>query len=242
MKYKYIIISGLASNEEEDMLKLRKYASKGWILDSISYGFFYKLKKDVPQDIIYTIDYQNNVTEDYYLIFKQAGWNHVTSIENKIHIFSAPKGTTSIYSDSETELNKYNKIRIKTKKGVIFSSIISILFLLIIFPSILISKLLFITILLLFMVNIIILIFNLIPYLSYSDRIKQLKINESYKEHSNNKLLKIYIFGTILASIAFLINLVTKKHISIFLIIITMYMFYLSFKSLNTIHKKDNID
>ena len=92
------------------------------------------------------------------------------------------------------------------------------------------------------MVNIIILIFNLIPYLSYSDRIKQLKINESYKEHSNNKLLKIYIFGTILASIAFLINLVTKKHISIFLIIITMYMFYLSFKSLNTIHKKDNID
>ncbi|MPN33983.1 hypothetical protein SDC9_181475 [bioreactor metagenome] len=40
------------------MEKLKKYASQGWILEGIIGGFFYKLKNDKPQDIIYSLDYQ----------------------------------------------------------------------------------------------------------------------------------------------------------------------------------------
>ena len=231
MKYKYIMIRGLASNEEQDMLKLSEYAGKGWILESISCGFFYKLRKDVPQDLIFTLDYQSNITEDYYLILKQAGWKHVTTIGDEIYIFSASSGTPAIYSDSETELDKYTKIKIKTKKGAIYSFIIGILLILSIIPSVLISKPLFIAIEVLLMIDIIVLIFNLIPYLSYSNRIKQIKINGKYTGRNDNKLWKLYVFAAILFLISLLINAVNKEDLSIFDIIMTLYMFYLSFNS-----------
>lgn len=231
MKYKYIMISGLASNEEQDMLKLSEYASKGWILESISYGFFYKLRKDVPQDLTFTIDYQSNITEDYYLILEQAGWKLVTTIQGEIHIFSAPSGTPALYSDSETEIDKYTKIKLETKKGVICSFFISILLILSIIPSILISKPLFIAIELLLMIDIVILIFNLIPYLSYSDRIKQIKINGKYTGPNYNKLWKLAVFATILGLISLLLDAVIKERLSIPFIIWTLYMFYLSIDS-----------
>jgi len=231
MKYKYIIIMGLASNEEQDMLKLSEYAGKGWILESISCGFFYKLRKDVPQDLIFTLDYQNNITEDYYSILKEAGWKHVTTIEDEIYIFSAPSGTPSIYSDSETELAKYTKIKIETKKGAIYSFIISILLILLIIPSVLISKPLFIAIEILLMIDIIVLIFNIIPYLSYSNRIKQIKINGKYVGRNDNKSWKLHVFVAILCLISLLMDVVNKEDLSIFIIIMALYMFYLIFNS-----------
>ena len=42
MRNKYIIISGLAFSEETDLEKLHKYAKEGWLLESITGGFFYK--------------------------------------------------------------------------------------------------------------------------------------------------------------------------------------------------------
>lgn len=246
MKYKYLMISGLASNEEQDMLKLSEYTAKGWILESISYGFFYKLRKDVPQDLIYTLDYQNNASEDYYLILKQAGWKHVTTTKDEIHIFSAPSGTPAIYSDSETELYKYTKIKIQTKKGIIYSFIISILLTLSLIPSVLISRSLFNVILVLFTIDITILIFNLIPYLSYSDRIKQIKANGKYTGRNNNKFWKLYVFATILCLISLLINVLNKEQPSILFIIITLYMLYLSINSYKNnkknIESKNNVE
>lgn len=57
MKNKYVMIGGFAFSEESDMEKLRNYAKKGWILERVVGGFFYKLRKDEPQDIIYSLDY-----------------------------------------------------------------------------------------------------------------------------------------------------------------------------------------
>lgn len=231
MKYKYVMISGLASNEEQDMLRLSEYASKGWILESISYGFFYRLREDEPQDLIFTIDYQSNVNEDYYLILEQSGWKHVANIENEIHIFSAKKGTPQIYSDSETELDKYTKVKIQTKKGMIYSFIVSILLTLSLIPAMLISKLLFTTVLVLLMIDVVIFTFNLIPYLSYSNRIKQIKIYGKYIQKDENKSWKLYFFATILCLIALLINIINKEYLSVPLSIITLYMFYLGLSS-----------
>jgi len=55
MKSKYVMISGLAFSEEGDMEKLKNYASQGWILEDIVGGFFYKLRKDKPQNIVYNL-------------------------------------------------------------------------------------------------------------------------------------------------------------------------------------------
>jgi len=110
MKSKYVMISGLAFSEESDMERLKKYASQGWILEDIIGGFFYKLKKDKPQDIVYNLDYQTDANEEYLTIFKEAGWKLVVSVEKQMHIFSAQAGTKPIYSDCESEIDKYTRI------------------------------------------------------------------------------------------------------------------------------------
>ncbi|KGM93079.1 hypothetical protein IRP63_15440 (plasmid) [Clostridium botulinum] len=83
-------------------------------------------------------------------------------------------------------------------------------------------------------IDTIIFIYNLSPYLSYSDRIKQIKINGKYTGPNYKKSLKLSIFAAILSLISLLITAVTKERLSrpsIIITIITFYMFYLSFKS-----------
>ncbi|MPM60484.1 hypothetical protein SDC9_107335 [bioreactor metagenome] len=81
------MINGLAFSEESDMEKLKDYASQGWILEDIVGGFFYKLRKDRPQNIVYSLDYQLDADGEYFTIFKEAGWKLVLSINKQMHIF-----------------------------------------------------------------------------------------------------------------------------------------------------------
>lgn len=104
MKSKYVMIGGFALSEENDMEKFKNYASQGQILEDIIGGLFYKLKKDKPQDIVYSLDYQLEANEEYFSLFKEAGWELVLSIGNQMHIFSSQAGTKPIYSDCESEV------------------------------------------------------------------------------------------------------------------------------------------
>ncbi|CDM69061.1 putative membrane protein [Clostridium bornimense] len=208
MKNKYVGISGLAFNEEEDMKKLSEYAKEGWLLDSIVGGFFYKLRKDTPRNIIYSLDYQDNADEEYFSIFKEAGWELVVSIGNKMNIFSAPAGTKSIYSDLDTEIDKYLLMEYKCKKGVVVSSIIAVILTLSIIVSMAIIRPIFFFLVVLFMADIIVLIFNLMPYLAYKARIKNLNGNSSIL--SNKNFWKLHLIVGILF-IIFTIEGVLKK-------------------------------
>ena len=69
MKNKYVAIRGLAFSENSEMEKLSKYAREGWLLEDIVCGFFYKLRKGKPQNIVYSLDYQSNADEEYFSIF-----------------------------------------------------------------------------------------------------------------------------------------------------------------------------
>lgn len=174
MKNKYVIISGFAFSEETDLEKLNRYAKEGWLLESIIGGFFYKLKKDKPQDIIYSLDYQRAADEEYFNIFKEAGWNQVVSIGNYIHIFSAQAGTKPIYSDKESEIDKYTRIRNTTKKGSIYSLIIGLILLGMSTISLIAIKSVFLLLQGLFLINLIVFIFNFMPYVAYNNRIKKI--------------------------------------------------------------------
>lgn len=175
MKSKYVMISGLAFSEEGDMEKLKNYASQGWILEGIVGGFFYKLRKDKPQNIVYNLDYQTETNEEYFTIFKEAGWNLVVSIENYMHVFSAQSGTKPIYSDCESEIDKYTSIRNRTRKGTLYSLIIAIALLGLLVVSLIVIKPIFLIILGLLIIDIFIFVFNFMPYLAYNSRIKQIK-------------------------------------------------------------------
>lgn len=175
MKSKYVMIRGFAFSEEDDMEKLKKYASQGWILEDIVGGFFYKLRKDKPQNIIYSVDYQADTNKEYFSMFKEAGWKLVVSINKYMHIFSAQVGTKPIYSDCESEIDKYTSIRNATRKGTLYSLMIAIALIGLLVVSLMIIKPIFLIILGLLMIDIIIFAFNFMPYLAYSSRIKQIK-------------------------------------------------------------------
>ena len=223
MKNKYVKINGLAFSEESDMEKLQKYARKGWILESIVGGFFYKLRKDKPQNIIYNLDYQTEANAEYFAIFKEAGWEIVVSIGNYMHIFSAQAGTKPIYTDCESEIDKYTSIRDLTRKGALYSSILGIPIIgLLVVSLIEINPIYFIFLgLLIIDLFVFVFVFNFMPFLSYNSRIKKLKKDGTRKDKkiSNKTWWKInVVFGIIILAFG-IIDLINKNYFAILLII-----------------------
>lgn len=235
MKYKYIINSGLAFNEESDMKKLENYARQGWILKSIIGGVLYKFKKSKPQEIIYTVDYQIDVNEEYFNIFKEAGWNHILSIENQIHIFSAKSGTRPIYSDLNSEIQKYINIREKVKKWIFSLLIMAFLFIPLIF-----IKQIFLIIVGLLIIDICMLTLNIMMYISYNNKINKLKNNEDYTTMliKNKTLWKINLMLGSLFMYLGMSSLIKKNFLGIFFIIIGIIDLYSALK----LFKKDKIN
>ncbi|NMM65975.1 DUF2812 domain-containing protein [Clostridium sp. P21] len=130
---KYVMSKGLGFAEYVEMQMLSEYASKGWIL--CKFGFLgYKLKKGTPQKLQYSLDYRNNADKEYFSYFKEAGWHHVCSMLNVIHIFSAPEGTKPIYTDINTESEKYMSqykcIKVMVVPLLLFSALFFVLVLL----------------------------------------------------------------------------------------------------------------
>ncbi|GAA0725269.1 hypothetical protein GCM10008905_20340 [Clostridium malenominatum] len=222
MKSKYVMISGFAFSEESDMEKLKNYARQGWILEDIVGGFFYKLKKDKPQDIVYSLDYQMEADEEYFTLFKEAGWDLVISIGNQMHIFSAPTGTKPIYSDSQSEIDKYTSIRNGTRRGTLYSLIIAVVLIGLLTLSVIFIRPIFLIILGLLIIDMVVFVFNFMPYLMYNSRIRQIKkYGKCNSETMNSKSLwKVNAFTGAGFLALGILNLIDKKYFAIFFIIL----------------------
>lgn len=230
MKSKYVMIGGFAFTEESDMKKLKNYAKEGWILEGIVGGFFYKLRKAEPQNIVYSLDYQSEASEEYFAIFKEAGWTPVVSVENQMYIFSAQEGTKPIYSDSKTEVDKYINMRNQMKKGVITSLIIGIVllvFLNLVIP-ITVKKSIFMIlmglILLLMLLDFILFICSVMTYIAYSSRVKQMKKYGKCNGEliSSKTLWKIYLFSGLGLLIVGISDLQDKEGWGVFWLILSI--------------------
>lgn len=175
-KTKYVPSGGLAFFEEKDMKKLSNYAKEGWILEDFAL-LGYKLRKGKPMNIEYSLDYQKQADEEYFLIFKEAGWSHVCSVGDEIHLFSAPTGTKPIYSDKPTTIEKYEREKKQMGKTALPLFISTFVFLLLSLlskygwlPDI-IGTIMWI----LGTISLVILIFPGLPYISYLFRLNKLK-------------------------------------------------------------------
>lgn len=240
MKRKYVMIRGLAFSEEDDMEKLKNYASQGWILEDIVWGFFYKLRKDKPQNIVYNLDYQTETNEEYFTMFKEAGWKLVVSIENYMHIFSAQVGTKPIYSDCESEIDKYTSIRNTTRKGILYSLIIAIALMGLLVVSLMVIKSIFLIILGLLIIDIFIFVFNFMPYLAYNSRIKQIKkYGKCNSKAIDNKISwKLYAIAGVLWLAIGIWHLIGKLYFSAVFFIIFGAFFIFSSSSYFKKYKK----
>ncbi|MFQ6391700.1 DUF2812 domain-containing protein [Priestia aryabhattai] len=175
-KTKYIMSGGTAFSEEKDLKKLSDYAKKGWVLDRFAL-FGYKLKKVEPQEIQYSMDFQPDADEEYFMYFEEAGWSHVCSVGNQIHIFSASMRIKPIYSDKATTIERYEREKKQMGKAALITLTISVVFLLFNLmssygwlPAVVgnISEILLI-------ISIIILIFPGLPYLSYLHKLNKMR-------------------------------------------------------------------
>ena len=107
---KYVSSGGLAFTEHKDMKKLSRWAAKGWHLDSFAF-LGYRLRKGEPKHAAYCVDYNSvkaDDMEEYEELFEAGGWTRVCSSGN-IHVFTAPEGTKPIYTDKETNYEKYRQ-------------------------------------------------------------------------------------------------------------------------------------
>lgn len=225
------MINGLAFSEESDMEKLKNYASQGWILEDIVGGFFYKLRKDKPQNIVYNLDYQTETNEEYFTIFKEAGWKLVVSVENYMHIFSAQAGTKPIYSDCESEIDKYTSIRNRTRKGTLYSLILAIVLMGLLVVSLIAIRPIFLIILGLLIIDIFVFVFNFMPYIAYNTRIKQIKKYGkcNSKAIDNKSSWELYAFAGIVWLAIGIWHLIGKQYFSaVFFIIFGAFFIFSS--------------
>ncbi len=225
MKNKYIMISGLAFNEKGDMEKLEGYARQGWILEGITGGFFYKLKKDKPQEVAYSVDYQIGADEEYFAMFKEAGWKLVTSVGNQIYIFMAQVGAKPIYSDCESEVDKYINMRNQTKKGSLYSFLVAMALMCLFIVSVVTIKPISFIIEGLLVIDICVFIFNFMPYLAYNSRIKQMQKDGKCKEEKNKNIWKLFVLSGILLLVVGILYVLEKKYFGIFYIVLGICSF-----------------
>ncbi|MBL4935602.1 DUF2812 domain-containing protein [Clostridium sp. YIM B02515] len=232
MKTKYVMIRGLAFSEESDMKTLSDYAKQGWILQGISGGFLYKLKKDTPQDLVYSLDYQINADEEYFTIFKEAGWQKVVSVENQMHIFSAQAGTKPIYSDGQSEIDKYISVRNTTKRGTIYSLIAGIVIIALLALSLFAARPIFLILFGFLIIDMIIFTFNFMPYLAYNSRIKQIKKYGKLNDMDDKKRLgKINLFIGITFTVLGILYLNESKYSAIIFILLGIINIFASINS-----------
>ncbi|WP_243240376.1 DUF2812 domain-containing protein [Clostridium cibarium] len=215
-------------------------SSEGWILEGITGGFFYKLKKDKPKRIGYTLDYQSEANEEYFTLFKEAGWSPVLSMENQMHIFSAKAGTKPIYTDCESEIDKYSNIRNITKKGSIISSIIAVPLICLLMASINFIRPIFFIMFGLLFIDFVIFTFNFMPYLAYNSRIKEI---EKYGKYDSKKLYaknlwKFDLFTASLFLAVGILYLTKKNYFSILFIIVFVFLLLILIKNIKNLYRK----
>ncbi len=106
---KWIMSSGLAFEDKEDMEILHKYALEGWIFREYRWGF-YILHKENPQNLIFSYDIkklQKDEKEEYIDIFRSYGWEPIKSSEKNIHFFAGEDGIIPIHTDEQIEATQF---------------------------------------------------------------------------------------------------------------------------------------
>lgn len=113
--------SGLAFAEEHDLQRLSTWAAEGWRLSRIR-GMFMELEQAPPEQAVFAIDYQDKPDQEYFEMCAAAGWQHVTSIEQQIHLFKAPPGTPAIFSPADST-TKYQRAARMFAKPALWGSV-----------------------------------------------------------------------------------------------------------------------
>ena len=117
--------SGLAFAEERDLQRLARWTAEGWKLVQIR-GLYMVLEQAPPEQRVFAIDYQATPDPEYFEVCVAAGWIHVLSVEQHIHLFRAAPSTPSIFSANDA-IVKYERAARMFAKPALWSSVVLVL-------------------------------------------------------------------------------------------------------------------
>lgn len=101
----------LANDIDKEEEWLTEMSAKGFQFYKYSL-FFYHFEEDKSRSYIYQTDFQS-ADEEYFELYKQAGWEHVHSVMDSFHYFRAPAdaiGDKRIYSDPVSVKGMYQRM------------------------------------------------------------------------------------------------------------------------------------
>lgn len=140
-----------------------------------------------------------------------------------MHIFSASEGTKPIYTECESEIDKYAIMKKLTCKESIYSLMAVIVFAALSCILFIFIRPVFIAAFILFILSICVFIFSFMPYLAYKSRINKLNRNKDTLAF-NIKLSILYAFISISFIFMGIRELVEKKYcISLMFILIAVF-------------------
>ncbi|MBQ4522930.1 MAG: DUF2812 domain-containing protein [Lachnospiraceae bacterium] len=106
---KYKGSRGFAIAPQKDMRMLEKMSRKGWHIAGMS-GLFYRLEKGESHEYIYDYNMEEEIEKGMLSLYESSGWELVYS-QNGFQIFRAEKGTTPLFTDSESKVEVLEKQR-----------------------------------------------------------------------------------------------------------------------------------
>lgn len=107
---KFVVCSGLAFADKEDMQMLHEYALDGWVFRRLRFGCVYELHKEEPKSLVFSYDIQNIKKadkEDYLTFFEEGGWSLIPKWNQGVRFFYAQEGTKELHTESETRNEQY---------------------------------------------------------------------------------------------------------------------------------------
>ena len=97
------LVAGLSCCADEDLHRLSQWAAEGWQVVAVR-RMCVVLERTSPARVEFALDYQCNPDDEYFELCRMAGWTHVVSLSQSIHLFNAPSGTRSMFSAHDTTM------------------------------------------------------------------------------------------------------------------------------------------
>lgn len=100
------ISSGLAFTPEKDLAMFEDMARRGQRLAGLSLSAHgWRFEEAEPEDVVFDMAYETDPDEDYFDLFRAAGWTPVLSYGH-IHFFKAAPGTPPVHTGTESRLEE----------------------------------------------------------------------------------------------------------------------------------------
>lgn len=119
--------SGLAFTPEKDLAMFADMAAEGKQLNGVAQlGHGWSFVDAVPEEVVFDLVYESDLSSDYFDIFTAAGWAPVLSTGD-IHIFKAAPGTPPVHTTLESQRdelvrqrNKFTRYSLVTVAALVF--------------------------------------------------------------------------------------------------------------------------